>query len=298
MRPKLSQIDIFCLTHERGSFTAAARALGISPQAASRAVSRLEDALGVELFRRNTRHVEITDAGQLYYDACRGVLDALEDAEARLARRRDSLQGQVRISVPTTYGHHRFLPTLPDFLARHPGIVVDVEVSNRNVDFVREGFDLAVRMGALDDASFIARPLGHFSLGVFASPDYLARRGTPCALDDLDAHTCAVFIMPRTGRTLRWAFGAAPTFFSPTAAVQIRDDVLGLITFARAGGGLIQIYHFLVERELREGLLLEVMPDLAEYARPFSLIYPRASTRRPEVRALIDFVLERSGRDA
>lgn len=297
MSTRLPSIKAFCLTYELGNFTAAAKALGVTPQAASRAVAKLERRLGVILFRRNTRHVEATEPGRAYYEACRSALDILDHAEARLQGQDDQPRGEVRVSVPTTYGHHRFIAMLPAFRRRYPRVDIDVQISNQNIDFVRDGFDLAIRMGELDDASFVARRLGDFSVGVFASPAYLSERGAPRTPAELDQHDCGVFAMPRTGRLLPWTFSPGPEALVPRAALRVREDVLGLIGFAVAGGGLIQSYHFLVTRELERGELSEVLADYSGRSRPFSLIYPREATARPAVRALVDFVVEQSRAD-
>ncbi|MFT7582070.1 MAG: DNA-binding transcriptional LysR family regulator [Myxococcota bacterium] len=295
MRAKLRSLETFCLTVELGGFTAAAKALGITPQAASRSVSRLEVSIGAVLFRRNTRHVEPTDAGRQYYESARIALQTLADAESRITE--DEPAGDVRISVPTTYGHHRFLPLLADFQRAFPRIHVEVEVDNRNIDFVRGGFDLAIRMGTLDDASFIARRLGDFPLGVYGSPDYLARAGTPTSPADLADHACAVFVMPRTGRSLPWTFDPGPERHVPYASVRIRHDPLGLVSYARAGGGLIQFYSFLVEAEVARGELQEVLGAYRGRARPFSLIYPRDAVGRLAVRTLVDHIVAGSAPD-
>ncbi|MCB9649436.1 MAG: LysR family transcriptional regulator [Deltaproteobacteria bacterium] len=210
MVPKLTEIEAFRLTVELGNFTQAAKAAGVTPQAASRAVARLEGHLGVTLLRRNTRHVEVTEAGRRYYDACQAALATLGDAALALRGAEDEPAGEVRISVPTSYGHHRFLPLVGAFHRRYPRITLDVEISNRNVDFIREGFDVAVRGGAFEDASFVARPLGDFTVGVFASPEYLAEHSTPKTPEALHEHACAVFVMPRTGRLLRGASKRGP----------------------------------------------------------------------------------------
>jgi len=297
MPARLSEIRAFCLTYELGNFTSAARALGVTPQAASRAVAKLERRLGVTLFRRNTRHVEATESGRTYYAACKHAVETLDDAEARLLGQRDEPVGDVRVSVPTTYGHHRFMALLPALRRRCPRVDVDVEIANHNVDFVREGFDVAIRMGDLHDASFVARRLGDFSLGVFASPEYLRQRGSPAAPDDVADHACGVFSMPRTGRPLPWTFRPGPEAMLPPAALRVRHDILGLVGFAVAGGGLVQLYHFLVERELERGQLVEVLKEYAGRSRPFSLIYPREAVARPAVRALVDFVVEQTRPD-
>ncbi|MCB9792189.1 MAG: LysR family transcriptional regulator [Alphaproteobacteria bacterium] len=298
MDPQLSQLRVFCLSVELGSFTRAARAAGLTPQAVSRSVARLEESLGQALFRRSTRQVEPTEAGRLFYAASAAALERLDEAQAVLALRQEQPVGEVRVSVPTTYGHHRFLPMLAEFCALYPQVEVDLEISNRNVDFVREGFDLAVRMGELGDAAFVARRLGDFSVGVFASPAYLAERGAPRRVEDIAQHRCAVFVMPSSGRLLPWGFTPpGPASYLPPATLRVRHDVLGLIHFARAGGGLVQIYHFLVEAELARGELVELLPELAGRSRPFSLIYPKQAVSRPAVRALVDFVVARARAD-
>ena len=297
MPAQLSHIQAFQLTFELGNFTLAARAMGVTPQAASRAVARLEGELGAQLFRRNTRHVEPTEAGRLYYAACAEALARLADAERRLRVDQDTPSGTVRVSVPTTYGHHRFMPLLAEFCRLYPRAEVEVDISNLNVDFVREGFDLAIRMGDLGDAPFVARRLGEFPLGVYASPAYLEARGAPTAPDQLARHTTAVFIMPGTGRPLPWSLLPGPELILPRAAVRVRTDITGLVSFARAGGGLVQIYRYMVEREVARGELVEVLSQYAGETRPFSLIYPRSAVERPVVRALVDFVVERARRE-
>ncbi len=289
---KLVNIQTFCLAFELGSFTAAAKSLGVTPQAASRSVARLEAVLGVQLFRRNTRQVRPTDAGQRYYASCKSALTLLASAEEALAKeKQDTPTGRVRISVPTTYGHCKLLPALANFRRRYPLISIDVEVSSENIDFVRHGFDLAVRMGRLADTSLIARRLGNFSLGVFASPDYLNRNGIPKTPTDLRAHECIVFLRPSTGKPIPWEFSPKPRQLVPPAQVQISGDALGLISMALGGGGLIQIYYFIIEDELRRGELVEVLTPFTGRRRIFSLLYPKSSVQRPAVRALADFIV-------
>ncbi len=297
MQARLVSVEAFCLSYELGNFTQAAKALGVTPQAVSRSVAKLEQSLQVALFRRNTRHIEATEAGRNYYRACKEALQILSTAEAQVRGQEDQLAGEVRVSVPTTYGNHLFLPQLAEFRARFPRIHVEVEVSNRNIDFVKDSFDMAIRMGPLPDASFVARRLGEFSLGVFASPKYLKQRPRPTRLAELEDHECALFVMPRTGRILPWVFLPGPESIVPPAALRVRDDVTGLVAFARAGGGLIQIYHYLVREELARGELVEVLSGYSGHTRRFSLIYPREATERPAVRALVEYVVEMSQAD-
>ena len=281
----------FCAAFELGSFSKAARQLGVTPQAASRSVVRLEETLGVTLFRRTTRSVTPTDEARAYYRAAKQALELLQHAELEVARRDGSHAGVVRLSAPTSFGHHRVLPSLAAFRERYPGVELEIHVGNRNVDFTRDGYDLAIRMGAIREKGLVARKLGDFPLGVYGAPAYFARHAPPRTLAQLEDHACITFIMPGSGRPLPWAFLPGPRTFTPRAAVRCSEDVLALVTLARSGLGLIQIYDFLVEREVERGLLVEVLRDQRGASRPFSLVYPAAPQRSPATRALIEFIL-------
>jgi DNA-binding transcriptional LysR family regulator len=166
-----------------------------------------------------------------------------------------------------------------------------VQVSNRNVDFVRDGYDLAIRLGTITDQALVARRLGVFPIGVFASPAYLARRGRPKSLDELASHDCITFVMPRTGRAMAWEFASPPLKLEPLARHRVTEDVLGLVAMARAGLGLVQTYDFMVDEHVQRGELVEVLTEHRGAGRPFSLVYPRSSRRSHAVRSFVDFVL-------
>ena len=289
----LPNVEAFCRTYETGSFTLAARALAVTPQATSRSVARLEHMLGVTLFRRTTRSLAPTDEAHRYYELCAQALTLLSAGEHELASGRSSPEGLVRISVPTTYGHHRFLPALGMFRERHPRIRVDVHVSNQNVDFVRDGHHLAIRMGKIADKTLVARKLGDFALGVYASNSYLARHGVPRSPAELAKHACIAFLMPRTGRVLPWEFYPGPSTLVPEASYRCADDVLGTIGLARAGVGLVQTYDFLVEDEVARGTLVQVLAPFRGASRPFSVIHPKGTELSPAARALKAFIIER-----
>jgi DNA-binding transcriptional LysR family regulator len=287
----LPNLLAFCATFELGSFSKAARRLGVTPQAASRSVLRLEEALGTALFRRTTRTVTPTNAAREYYRAARDALDMLAKAEGELTKTDGEGAGIVRFSVPTTYGHRRLLPRMAAFRERYPGIELEIHVGNRNVDFAAEGYDFAIRMGSIRAAGFVARKLGDFAVGVFASPSYLARRGVPRSPEQLASHCCLGFVMPSTGKVLPWSFEPGPRSWLPRAGVRVADDVLGVVTLARAGVGLIQVYDYLVDEELERGQLVEVLREHRGASRPFSIVYPSAPKRSAAARALIDFLL-------
>ena len=286
-------VELFVATVEAGNFSRAASRLHLTPAAVSRAIGRLEDGLGVRLFRRTTRTVALTDEGQTFYERCREALALIDGAERDLSRRQESPRGLVRISVPTTNGHFRVLPVIARFRAQYPEIAVEVDVSNRNVDFVTEGYDLAIRAGALEDSELIAHKLEDASLGVFASPAYLERRGTPRKAEDLARHDLIAFVLPSTGRVLPMTFerDGVPFTVKPSGDLRVSDDVLGCVTLARAGAGLAQAFHFVVEDYVARGELVEVLKSLAGRSRPFTLLAPPRRTPSLAVRLLVDALL-------
>lgn len=289
----LGSLELFCAAAEHGGFTAAATALGVSPAAVSRTVARLEERLGVRLFVRTTRQIRLSDAGQAYYEQCRQALNQLVEAEREASGRQVAPSGLLRISVPTTYGHHRLLPRLTEFRARFPDIRVEVHVSNRNIDFAAEGYDLAVRVRAPADSTLIARHLEDAELVLVAAPDYLRRRGEPQLLDDLAAHDCIQFELPSSGRTIPWLFREDGQDVERLTAgsTSCSDDVLAGVTLARHGAGIFQAYRFTVEEDLRQGRLVELLKPFGGRARPFNLLYPHQRFVPLRVRCFVDFLL-------
>jgi DNA-binding transcriptional LysR family regulator len=290
----LGSIELFCSTAELGSFTAAATAAVVTPAAVSRAISRLEARLNVRLFVRTTRTLHLTEAGRDYYEQCRAALAQLVEAERMVTGRQSAPSGLLRISLPTPYGHYRVLPLLPAFSRRYPDVRVEFHLSNRNVDFGDEGFDLAIRGRAPPDSTMISRKLEDAGLVVVASPDYLERAGRPDSLEALGAHNCIQFALPSNGRNIPWLFrdGDEDIELPTTGLYGCAEDILGAVTLARAGGGVFQTYRFIVEDDLRAGRLVELLPQYGGRSRPFCLIYPHARHVALRVRAFVDFLVE------
>ena len=289
----LGSIELFCLAAETGGFTSAALAAGVTPAAVSRSISRLEKRLGLRLFVRTTRSVRLTDAGRSYFAQCRQALTQLAEAEREVMGQQAQPSGTLRISVPTTYGHHRLLPLLPLFCERFPDIRLHVHLSNRNIDFVEEGYDMAVRVRAQPDSTLIARHLEDAQLVVVASRKYLKKAGTPRTLDDLSAHECIQFELPSSGRRISWLFrenGKDREVFADSA-YSCSDDVLGGVTLAKSDAGLFQSYRFVVEKELADGSLVEVLKPFASRSRPYTLLYPDGRHVPLRMRVFIDFLM-------
>lgn len=294
---QLGSIEMFCKAAELQGFTAAAQVLGVTAAAVSRSVGRLEERLGAKLFTRTTRLMRLTEEGRAYFEQCHQALAQIENAERAINGSLAEPTGVLRISMPTTYGHHRVLPLLAKFMDQYPKVQVEVDLNNRNIDFVEDGYDLAIRGGAPTDSRLVARTLENASFGVFAAPHYLARRGTPETPEQLFGHDCIEFVLPSTGRGLPWVFhrDGQNLDLPMHGRVSVRGDVLGCLSYAVGGGGLLQAYHFVAHRYLESGSLVEVLQPWGGRARPFSILYPHNRHLSVKVRAFVGFLLEHIG---
>jgi DNA-binding transcriptional LysR family regulator len=293
---QLGSIEMFCKAAELQGFTAAAQALGVTAAAVSRSVGRLEERLGAKLFTRTTRLMRLTEEGRAYFEQCRQALAQIENAERAINGSQAEPAGLLRISMPTTYGHYRVLPALPRFMAQYPKVKVELDLSNRNIDFVEDGYDLAIRGGVPSDSRLVARKLEDAGFGIFAAPQYLARRGTPQTPEQLQDHDCIEFVMPSTGRGLPWLFRHAghDIDMAVPSRVSLQGDLLGCLSYAVGGGGLLQAYHFVARGHVQSGSLVEVLQSYAGRSRPFSILYPHNRHLSAKVRAFVDFLLGQS----
>ncbi len=296
----LGDVELFQATVETGSFSAAAVSMGMSPSAISRAVERLERHLGLQLLRRTTRSLSLTDAGRTYLERSLAAFALMDDTEQTLRGDTREVSGRVRLSVPTTWGHHRAAARLSDFAQRYPDVAIELSVSNRNVDLVAEGFDVAVRRGSLPDSGLVARTLEDASLCLVASPDYLRRRGVPQMIADLEHHDCLPFILPSTGKRMAWELreNGEDLDWTPPARIAVSDDALGCVSLAEHGAGIAQTFDFVVEAALAQGRLVEVLPQTRGRSRLFSLIYAPHRRLPAATRALIEALTASPVRDA
>ncbi len=295
---QLNSIEQFCKAAELGSFTAAAEFLGLTPASVSRSIGRLEARLGVRLFTRTTRQIRLTGEGDLYRQECQRALEQIAEAERAITGNQKMPSGVLRISVGTLYANFRLMPLLPRFAERYPQIELELSLSNRNIDFVEEGFDLAIRLGVPRDSRLIAHKLEDASVGIFAAPDYLARRGTPRTLSDLEAHDCIQFILPSSGRPMPWIVideHGAPQDLVLRSSRRVLDEALGCISWARAGGGLVQTYHFIADESVARGELVKVLQLYGGGSRQFSILYPQNRHLSARVRAFVDYLRAASG---
>ncbi len=293
-RMMFSSVEMFCVVAEYESFSKAALHAGVSPAAVSRSIARLEKHLATPLFVRTTGQVRLTTQGKIYFDECKQALNQILEAEQQLKNQTQQPSGLIRISAPTPYGHYRILPLLAKFSQQYPSIQVDVQLTNKNVDFTAEGYDLAIRGRQFADSNLIARQLEQAELIVVASPEYLKQFGTPQSLEDLQHHQCIQFVLPSTGKNVPWLFNSNQQIIEYQSAGNIRclDDILGTVTLAKHSAGLLQTYRFIVENELKNGDLIEVLSEFSGTSRPFSLLYPSKKYESFHIRVFIDFLLK------
>lgn len=290
----LADVEVFVTVVEKGSLSAGAVSLATTPSVVSRAISRLETRLGVQLLRRTTRRLSLTDAGLLYLEQSRTAFSLIDDAERAILGQEGTLSGRVRLSVPTTYGHYRLPALLSRFNRQYPQVRIELSISNRNVDLVAEGYDLAIRLGPLPDSGLIGRKLEDATLCVVASPEYLQRAGIPRSVDELAGHACLSFVMPSTGRVGPWLFRehGVDRDWIPQANVQLSDDVLGTVSLAEHGMGICQTYDFIVRERIKSARLIPLLEQAGGRSRPFSVIYPPHRQLSAASRALIDFLTQ------
>ncbi|WP_417762508.1 LysR substrate-binding domain-containing protein [Shewanella sp.] len=277
----------FIAVAELQSFTGAASRLGISAAQVSRQIAALEQRLNSKLFYRTTRKVSLTNEGELYYRHCRALQDGIEEAERALGTMQSEPQGLLRVTAPVTYGEQFIVPLINDFQQLYPKLRLDIVLSNKTLDLVESGIDLAVRLGKLDDSSFIAKRLSSRRNFICASPEYLAHYGALYTLSELALHNCLV------GNNPYWRIndGGAERQMKVTGNYQCNSGI-GLLDGARKGLGLIQLPDYYVQQDLQRGRLVEVLTSYRCQPEGVWGLYPQNRHLSPKVSALLTHLAE------
>ncbi len=284
---------MFIAVMETGSFTSAAHRRGTSSGQASKLLSRLEGDLGVRLLNRTTRSVTPTEAGQAYYDRLKPLIDEFDSLDLAIRNISQVPRGRLRLTAPLTFGALELTPVLNELALRFPEIELDVSFSDRLVNLVEEGFDMAIRVGRPDDSTLIARKLCDVRIVVVAAPAYLDRRGAPEVPEDLAAHDCIIDTNFR-GDPNRWTFGPPETPRTATVRGRIRySNAEACLRAAEAGLGLACLPSFVAGEALRSGRVLRLLA--AFETAPFGVhaLYPQNRHLAAKVRVLVDFLAER-----
>ena len=285
---QLDDMRIFVATVDAHNFTAAAKRLALSKQFVSRRVMALEEALGVQLLIRNTRKLAVTELGQEFYERARRILGEVEDAEQAMSLRRAGPRGLLRVSAPMSFGMMHLSPLVASFLREHADVRFDMELSDRTVDVVGEGFDMAIRIGALPDSTLIAQKLVDVRMVVCCSPGYVRRRGAPVVPADLARHSCLLY---GHGGVVSWDFFVDGVSKGVEVNGPLRANNGELIRDAAVAGlGIVRLPDFIVADAVGSGLLVTVLEEFLPSAATVYAVYPQHRQSSVSIRVFVEFL--------
>lgn len=287
---QLEDMRLFVDVLDAGSFTAAAEKLGLSKQYVSKRVMALEARLGVRLLARSTRHLRVTELGRSYEEAARTILQDVDGLEQRISGTNRVPRGRLRISAPMSFGTMHLSPVLPAFLAAYPEVALELDLNDRTVDLLGEGYDLAVRIGSLADSSLIARSIAPVVMVTCCSPAYLARRGAPTHPHELAEHDCLLY---GHGRHVEWQFGGASTLrVAVTGRMRANNGEL-VRDAAIQGLGLAYLPTFIVGEAIEAGELVTVLDDWRPPTQAVHAVYPQHRQASLPLQTFVDFLRSR-----
>lgn len=285
------EMSVFTSVVEAGSFVGAVDGLRMSKAAVSRYVDSLEQRLGVRLLQRTTRRLSLTDEGRMFYQRSKELLAALDDAEAEVTSRNQDPSGVIRINVPLTFGVEHLAPLWGRFMDAYPQVDLDITLNDRVVDLVDEGYDLAVRIGAMPDSTLVGRQLATTRMLLCATPAYLANHGTPTHPKELTLHRVLAYT--------NWSGRDEWQFTGPEGAVSVKTRARVYSnngdtcrTIALSDGGITLQPSFMLDNDLRAGRLIELMPNYRSVELGIYAVYPTRKQLSLKVRRLIDFLVE------
>ena len=290
---RLSRVPIFVAVARYGSFAEGARRLGMTGSAVSKQVQRLENDLGVRLFHRTTRQLSLTDEGSFLFERSAPLVEGIEEVGEMLAGRKAKPEGSLRLSAPVALAQRLLKDPLTSFVSHHPGINLHVELSDRFVDLVGEGFDLTIRIGHLEDSSLVARRLADVPMVIAGAPILLAKYGTPQSAEDLAIIPFVHYTSERTVQRLKLQKELEePIQVNTQGRLSTNNDQM-MVSFARAGEGLIMLPKFMVQAELDNGVLREVLPEYRLFPeRKMYAVFPHGRHLPLKTRVLIDFLVK------
>jgi DNA-binding transcriptional LysR family regulator len=289
---RLTEMEAFATVLDQGGFTDAAKKMGISKSAVSKHVSALEARLGARLLNRTTRRVSPTEIGLAYYDRARRVLNDAGEADALVTSMQTAPSGLLRISVATDFGVNHLSPVLGDFLQDYPGVTVNMVLNNRYVELISEGFDMAVRIGELEDSTLRARKLAETTRKMIAAPSYFAQFGRPERIDDLNGHKLLHYSNQANSAVWKITAPSGEKRQVRTAGWLTVNDGQSLLNACISGLGIAYLPAFLYADALRKGLVEEAIPELPVEVQGIYAVYPPGRFTQPKVRAFIDFLVE------
>lgn len=289
---RLTEMEAFATVVDQGGFTDAARKMGISKSAVSKHVSSLETRLGARLLNRTTRRVSPTEIGLAYYDRARRVLNDAGEADALVTSMQSAPSGILRVSAATDFGVNHLSPILGSFLHEYPEITVNMVLNNRYVELISEGFDLAVRIGEMEDSTLLARKIAETSKMMIASPKYFEEYGRPAKIDDLNEHKLLHYSNQSAGNVWKITAPSGEKRHVRSAGSLTVNDGQSLLNAAINGLGIAYLPSFLYADAMKDGLLVPALEGLPEERQGIYAVYPPGRYTQPKVRAFIDFLAE------
>ena len=291
---RIESMGIFAKVVAKQSFSGAARELRLSQAAVSKHVRALEDWLGVQLLNRTTRRLNVTEIGSLVHERCERILDEIDEVQQSTSALQTAPRGVLRLAAPVSFGTTQLGPALADYLSRYPEVVVDATLDDRFVDLVEQGFDLALRVGTLNDSSLITRRLAPVRFVLCASRSYVKQNGAPRQPDDLSDHRCLFYSLRRTPG--EWRFVGPEGEVAWRISGRFRSNNGNMLYEALlAGAGIGLAPTFVAGRDLAEGRLVSLMPDYRPVESALSAIYLPGKNLSAKVRSVIDFLADRFG---
>jgi LysR family transcriptional regulator, regulator for bpeEF and oprC len=288
---RLDVMQLFVRIAETGSFSKAARATGIGQPTASKRIAALEDRLGARLLQRTSRGLSLTDAGQAYYEVSVRLLGEIEAAESSLGRGRISPSGMVRVALSAGFGRMYVVPRLPEFFARYPDLAIDLNVSERYVNLIEDGVDVAIRIGVLADSALLARRIGSMEAVTVASPDYLDRFGEPKTPADLERHRAVIFMSRGAPRI--WEFKGPSGAIAMQPRGQVRtNDAEHIRAAVRNGLGVAHNASWLFAPDIASGNVRSLLGDYAPDPYPIHAVYPGGRIIPAKVKVFVDFLAQ------
>lgn len=287
---RLSELEAFIAVVDQGGFTDAARRLSLSKSAVSKHVAALEERLAVRLLNRTTRRVSPTEIGLAYYDRAIAVLKDAHEADEMVTAMQSDPRGMLRISAPVSFGMRHLMPVISDFLVAYPDVSVNLVFEDRFTELVAEGYDAALRIGVLEDSSLRMRTLARATMGLLASPAYLAKNGTPCSIDDLSRHTLLHYSLTAVGNVWRLTSPSGEERQVRVGGRLTANNGDALLQAAERGLGIAYAPSFMACDALKSGRVVQVLPDLPHKELGVHLVYPEGRYLQPKLRVLIDFL--------
>lgn len=294
---RLGAMAAFVRIVETGSFSAVAKEIGASQSTISKQMAALEKRLGAKLLNRTTRHISVTEAGMSYYEGCRRILSEIEEAHSNVGRFQASPVGNLKVAAPIAFGRLYMLPSILSFVKLYPEMRCNLVLNDRFIDPIKEGIDVAIRIGRLKDSSLIARKLGQSTRVIVATPEYFKQHGQPQAPADLTRHNCIVYSLLATGDQWKFPEAKGDTYIRVSGSIQV-NTIEAVRDAALAGAGIAVLPKWLIGEHIRARRLKVVLNSFVPTHPEINAVYPGARNPPGKVRYFINFLQEQFGHDS